>query len=237
MQETMEIIPIKYIFTLTDGTKEIFDLNVDAKSFKLIGNTLEMPPPWTRLGFHQCPNCPLTVNDHPNCPISVSLVNIVKGFSRILSYDEVNVKVVTRERTVFQKTTAQRGLSSLMGLVIATSECPLTDFFKPMAYFHLPFASDTETIWRAAGTYLLAQYFLKREGKNADLEFDGLNKIYENIQDVNASLALRLCAASEHDSTVNAIILLDMFAKILQPIISGSLEKIRHLLNPILKND
>ena len=45
-----------------------------------------------------------------------------------------------------------------------------------MAQFHLPLANDSETIYRAASMYLLAQYFLKREGRDADLEIEGLKK-------------------------------------------------------------
>jgi hypothetical protein len=32
---------------------------------------------------------------------------------------------------------------------------------KPMARFHLPLASEEETIYRATTMYLLAQYFLR----------------------------------------------------------------------------
>ena len=235
MQDPVGIIHVQYRFTLPEGKIEVFDVNMDAETLKMIDQNPEALPAWTRLEFNQCPNCPLDAKDQPHCPLSVRLVKMVKRFSRLLSHDEVDVEVRTKERTILTKTTAQRGLRSLMGLVMAASDCPFTDFFKPMAYFHLPFANEEETIWRVAGTYLLAQYFLNKEGKEADLDLKGLVKIYDDIQRVNSALAKRLCEAIEHDSMVNAIILLDVFAKILEPVISESLERIRYLMIPILE--
>lgn len=232
----MESIAIKYCFRLADDTKEVFDLDLNAKSLELAGNVPENPPQWASLDFYQCPNCPLSSSTHPNCPLALNLVNIVKRFDRILSYDEIHMDVITEERYISQLTTAQRGLSSLMGIVIATSGCPHTVFFKPMARFHLPLASEEETLYRAASMYLLAQYFLQKEGGKADFELQGLKQIYNNIQLVNTAIAKRLRSASETDSSVNAIIMLDMYAKAMPYVIEESLEEIRYLFTSYLMN-
>jgi hypothetical protein len=76
-------------------------------------------------------------------------------FDRIISYDTIRLDVTTRERFISQDTTAQRGISSLLGLLIATSGCPHTRFLRPMARHHLPFASCEETLYRAASMYAL----------------------------------------------------------------------------------
>jgi len=207
-------------------------LRLDVQRLELLGNNPENLPPWTNLDFHQCPNCPLTPQTHPHCPLATSLVNIVKRFESTLSYDEIHLEVVTEERSVFHDTTAQKGIGSLMGLVIATSACPHTAFFKPMARFHLPLANKEETIYRATSMYLLAQYFLKKQGHNADFDLKGLTKIYKNVQTINIAIANRLRAATETDSSVNALIFLDIFAKSLPYIIEESLEEIRHLFTP-----
>jgi len=186
--------------------------------------------------LHQCSHCPLTVDTHPHCPLAASLVNIVGPFDRILSCDEVHVEVTSEERLSSQDTTAQIGISSVMGLVIATSGCPHAAFFRPMARFHLPLAGKEETIYRATSMYLVAQYFLKQDGKNADIELEGLTKIYHNIHIVNKSTAKRLRASSERDSAVNAIVLLDMYALILPHVIKKSLEEIRYLFGPFLND-
>ncbi len=79
--------------------------------------------------------------------------------------------------------------------------------------------------------YLLAQYFKKKEGFDPDIEFNGLKEFYKKIEIVNQTMAKRLKAASDTDSTVNAIIILDMYAKVVPFGIKDSLEGIRHLFN------
>ena len=233
----MENVAIRYCFTLSNGSQEVYDLELDGQSLELVGNIPESLPSWTDLDFHECPHCPLPIDTHPHCPLAVRLVSIVEPFDRLLSYDKIHVDVITEERSISQDTTAEQGIGSLMGLVIATCGCPHTAFFKPMARFHLPLASEDETIYRAASMYLLAQYFLKKEGHDADLELKGLMKIYDNIQIINASIAKRLRAATEKDSSLNAIVLLDMYAKTLSYAIEESLEEVRYLFSPFfIKN-
>ena len=119
-----------------------------------------------------------------------------------------------------------------MGLIIATSGCPRADFFRPMAWYHMPLASVEETIFRAASTYLLMQYFFKKEGKNADLELEGLRNIYQNMHTVNVAVKGRLKAATETDSSLNAVILLDLFAQALPLAIDKSLSDLRNIFAP-----
>ena len=80
----------------------------------------------------------------------------------------------------------------------------------------------------------LAQYFLKTEGRHADLEFTGLTKIYQNMQIVNVAIANRLRSTSMSDSAINAIVILDNFAKHLPYAIEKSLKDLRHLFLPFL---
>ena len=162
----MDHILFKYCFRLPGGTEEIFPLELDAQSLELITDILCDPPQWTLLDFHQCPHCPLTPRKSTTCPLMANLANIVSRFDNILSYDEIDLEVIMDMRRVSNRTTAQRGLSSLMGFVIASSGCPHTHFFKPMVRFHLPLASEEETIYRAVSMYLLAQYFLRKDGRD-----------------------------------------------------------------------
>jgi hypothetical protein len=230
----METVNIQYIFTLPDQSREVFDLQFDAKELVLMNNMPSTLPSWTDLDFYQCPNCIVNTDTFTYCPLSANLVNIVRRFKGLLSFDKVTIDVATNERIVSQKTTVQRGISSLMGLIIATSCFPHTAFFRPMARFHLPLSSKEETIYRATSMYLLAQYFVNKDQNQADLELDGLKSIYENAQIVNTSIAERLRAASDTDSSVNAITLLDMYAQSLPFAISDSLENIKYLFTPFL---
>jgi hypothetical protein len=233
----MELITIRYSFIFGEGPnagEEVFDLHLDAENLQLQDNIPKELPDWTKLDFYQCSNCPLNVQTYTYCPMAANVVNIVNKFDSLLSYNEIHLVVTTKERRISQLTTIQRGVGSLMGLVIATCGCPHSVFFKPMARFHLPLANNEETIYRAASMYLLAQYFLKKKGKEVDWELKGLEEIYTNIQIVNFTFAERLRAATKTDSVLNALVELDIYAQTLSLVIEESLEEIRFLFKSYL---
>jgi len=151
-----------------------------------------------------------------------------------MSFEKVRVNVISSERQVTHNTSAQEGISSLMGLLIAGSSCPRTHFFKPMARFHLPFANKDETLWRAAATYLLARYFTDRGLKPSDMDLKGLIKIYNDVAKLNDYMAERVRSATSKDSAVNALVHLDVFAKFLTPPLEDSLDQIKHIFSPFL---
>lgn len=227
----MGIISFKYIFDLPEGDQVQMDIQLDSQRLNIINNCPYVLPEWAALDFYQCPHCPLSVTTHTHCPLAANLVNIINHLDTLYSYQQIRVKVVMKNRTITQNTTIQKGLSSLMGLVIATSGCPHTTFFKSMARFHLPLADEEETISRVTSMYLLAQYFLKNEGKPADFELKGLMELYDNMHIINKTIAMRLRAASKTDSTVNAIVLLDVFTFVLPLSIETYLQEIRHLFD------
>ena len=233
----MTHLTISYQFQMEDEQQEIFDIHLDPVTLQSHCDTSSEMPEWVGLEFHQCSNCPLSPDTDPHCPAAENMVCIVERFADLLSHDQAIVVVKTADRTVSSNTSVQRGVCSVMGLLMATSGCPMTSFFKPMARFHLPFASTAETIWRATSTYLLAQYFKLKRGASPDILFAGLTEFYQNIQVVNQAFAKRLRAACSHDSMVNAIILLDMFAKSMPLAIDESLEEIRQLFVPYLSRE
>ena len=73
----MDTIPIKYCFTLPDGTEQVYDLQLDRENLELRGNTQESIPSWVNLDFFQCPNCPLSTKIHPHCPLVLNFVSIL----------------------------------------------------------------------------------------------------------------------------------------------------------------
>lgn len=230
-------LKIKYHFLLQNGNPLDFDVNLDPHTLEQVDGPTDHHPAWVALTFHQCPNCPLRPAESPYCPVTIHIIKLMEGCSGLVSYEKVRLDITTPERTVSKDTTAQTGISSLLGLIVATSGCPHTGFFKPMARFHLPFASEEETIYRASSMYLLAQYFIRKQGGEADLDMEGLVTIYRNLQIVNTALAARLRAASQQDAAVNAVVLLDSFAKILPYTIADSLDEIRHLFQSFLAQD
>jgi hypothetical protein len=228
----MDEILIQYRFILAEGEQRAFDLKIDPQTMVLVNSRPSRLPAWTDLIFHQCPNCPLTPRTHPQCPLAINLVNVVSSSSKLASYDRIRVEVKTADRFTAQETSAQKGISSMMGLIIATSGCPHTAVFKPMARFHTPLASVEETVYRAASMYMLAQFYLIQEGMPADFKLEGLTNIYHNMQMINESIAARLRAGSQTDSSVNALILLDMYARHLPIVIEDSLRDLRYLFEP-----
>lgn len=233
----METIDTQYIFTREDGVDEFFDIKLDSKTLVLLNELPNDLPDWTELSFHQCPNCPLDSTNQHICPAAAHLSSIITSFEGLNSYDSVHVKIITKERNISQNTTIQRAIGSLMGLILATCGCPLTSFLRPMARFHLPLASEDETIFRAVSMYLLAQYFAKQEGKCPDLELAGLKVHYQNIHRVNTALGERIRAATETDFSVNAIIFLDMYAQVVPFVINEAVDELRYLFTPYLAPD
>jgi len=228
---------IRYCFRMPDNSHQVFKLELNTANLELKGNIPEQLPQWAKLDFHQCSICPLNVTADPYCPLAANIVNVVQRFEGLISYDTIKVDVITEERQITQNTTVQRGISSIMGLIIATCGCPHTSFFKPMARFHLPLASEQETIFRATSMYLLAQYYLKKESRSADFEFEGLNKIYRNMQIINFAVAQRLRNATVTDSSINAIVLLDSYAQALPLALDESLNEMRHLFHPFFRQN
>jgi len=100
----------------------------------------------------------------------------------------------------------EEGLRSLMGLIMATSDCPILGKLKPNAQNHLPFASQEEFITRSASQFLLRQYFLYREGHRPDWDFQGLIRINQQLQLLNQAFWQRIHSACESDSNLKALL-------------------------------
>jgi hypothetical protein len=225
---------ITYTFVPAGRESQSFTLVLDADTFTLKSSgSSSSPPSWTELGFHQCSNCPLDPKQVLHCPVAVNIVDLVEFASDMLSYDQLQVFVDTPERTVSFNTTAQRGVSSLMGLYMAVSGCPRTSFFRPMARFHLPYSNEEETVYRVTSMYLLYQYYQNNHGLGADLDLQGLIDIYQNVQTVNIHLGQRLREAIEKDAALNAIAFLDCFTMEVPMKVEASLKDLKHYFDLI----
>ena len=231
----MEHIKISYCFELAGSRSECFELEIDRQTTLLVNAPDHELPDWARLEFHQCSHCPFTTEEHPYCPVAVCLIDVIGKFENVISHNEINLTVITNERTVTQKTTAQKGISSLVGLLFATSGCPHTGYLKPMARYHLPLASESETFFRATGMYLLAQYYLHHDGMNGELELEGLKVIYKNLHLVNKEIAERIRSTSQADSSVNAVVILDMISNVMPFMLNDRLDKLRPLFESYIQ--
>jgi hypothetical protein len=184
-------------------------------------------PEWARLECYQCPHCPLQASDHPYCPIARNITDIAQAFHDRSSMETVHVTVTVEERSYVKDTTVQHGLSPLLGIIMATSGCPVMEPLKPMVRYHLPFASLDETAFRMVSMYLVGQFLRSREGKDAERGLTGLARIYEGVEKVNKAFAARMHAAAKSDANVNALVNLDVFATMVPRMAEELLQRIK----------
>lgn len=206
-----QVVEIAYRISNADGRVQQYTIRLDRQTARLLNPPPSSPPEWTRLDVCQCANCPLEVANHPHCPLAVQLAQVVDDWSDAFSFQDVDYIVTTDERRFTGSTEARKILGSLLGLIMATSDCPRMQFLRPLARFHLPLASPEETAFRSLSAYLLEQYFLAPETRSADT-FDSFIERYAEIQTVNAGLTARIRQASQEDAVIDAVLGLDLLA-------------------------
>jgi len=218
---------IEYTFTLDDGKVLRYRIEFNRPRQHLLDKT--QYPIWTQLTFHQCPTCPLTTAEYSHCPVAIDAKEILLEFAEILSCRDADILVKTPEREYFKRTDTQTGLRALIGFVMASSACPILTKMRGMAYFHLPFASIDETVFRVTSSYLLHQYFVHKKSGKIDIELDGLKNYYKELQTLNYHFLERIRAASEADATLNVLATLFTISSMLSLSLERHLKEIEHL--------
>lgn len=196
---------VRYIFELS-GKRLSFDIDTSIEG-KTQPDSDETLPEWTRLDYHQCDCCPLRTEDCSHCPAAVRTHEFLTHFKDDLSVEEVRLTVETHRRTYSQACDMQTGINSMLGLLMATSGCPVVGKLRSMASFHLPYSSFVETIYRTLGAYLIKQYFIQQEGGDPDWTLQGLRKFYEDLEGLNRDYTERIRAITTNDAIANALII------------------------------
>jgi hypothetical protein len=230
----MEFIYIQYRIRTQDGRELLFRLRFDPRTFEMVESTPANPPAWTALEYHKCSHCPLSADTHPYCPAALRLAPAMQACENYDAYIPVHVEVTSPERTVVSQKPLQKALASLFGLALATSGCPHTAPLRPMARFHLPFATEDETLARITSMYLLAQVMRQKNGQEPDFELEHLMEVYRRLQTVNETLADRLKAGGIKPALAQAIVPLDLLSHSMPLNIRDSLERIRHIFEPLM---
>lgn len=220
---------VRYEFIFKSQDNFLYEVDIDPQ-------TLEHPAPlgaapeWSRLDVEKCPHCPLNSDTTEHCPLARRIAPIL-SFSAHPAFESVSVRVHKDNMTIESQSNVQEAYRSLIGLIMATSGCPHTGFFKPMAWFHLPFATQDETLFRACATFLLFQFFAPADPEHGN-HFTDLKQVYEDVHVVNQQIAKRLKRASASESTLNALTILDIFAQSFLPTLNESLQELAFLFKP-----
>ena len=218
-----------YHFEWPDRPAARFTMILDTADLNLVQPEGIVPASWTTLSNGQCACCPLKEATHPHCPVAVNLQDLVESFKDRVSFDDCTVRCVTPQRTFLKSTSVMDGLASIFGIVMATSGCPIMDFLKPMARFHLPFATIEETTMRSTSMFLLRSYFDHRQDLDHCFSFEPLEKHYSQVQEVNEGLLARINSLGHNDADKNALVTLHSLSQFLSIEIDYSLEALADL--------
>jgi hypothetical protein len=227
----MSVSNIIYKLSFDDGTEEVFDIAIDQQNSSLyLPKTYQPESKWVRLDYYKCENCPLSSIDHPVCPLAYSISYYFFKNNHKISFDVVDVEVETSQRTYLKNTTLQQAYSSILGVISALSGCPKTKFLKTMAMFHLPFSNPAESLARTIGFFLLNEYYqCKKSNTSRALSLDALIEYYDELQKVNLCFTQRVRNGIKSEPAINAVILLDILAKMIPDDIENELSEISHI--------
>lgn len=217
---------VTYLFRLESGIEHRFDVDFDRPP---AGGDL---PAWTRLEADKCPHCPLPNAPGAHCPAAADLVPLVERFSALSSIDRIDVLVVTPQYEARKRTDTQTALSALMGLILATSACPILQRMRPLAQMHMPFATATEMVYRIVSMHLLG-CFLRGE----PVGLDGLDRFFSDIDRLNHAFFGRLNRAVQRDAGINALLALHSHSMLASMSIKPEMENIRAWFQQTLAGD
>lgn len=224
-----------YTFSFENGSAKSFNVTLSKDTLSYQPHSSAPPPDWARLEVEQCPNCPLDVKEHKHCPVAANLHEVTDFFKTFFSYEKAEVSISSTERTYAKHVSVQEALSSLFGIIMSTSGCPILDQLRPLVNTHLPFATIKESLYRSVSMYLTAQFFRMRNDLEPDFSLEGLSKIYSDISVINHSFCDRLGVAFKKDANVNAVIILNCFAEFATiSIDSNLLDEMESMFKPYL---
>ncbi len=219
---------VRYTYEVKATTLEFaIDTSVNALEPENGSTSHESLPDWTRLDYHQCACCPLNPAQTRHCPAAVRLHEALEAFHDLDSIESGNITVETKRRNYVLRCDLQSGLNSMIGLIMATSGCPVVGQLRSMATFHLPNSSFAETLYRAVGAYLIKQYFILQEGREPDWKLEGLQDFYGELEQLNHAFSARISGISRGDAISNAMVMFFSTSVVAASAIEEQLEEYR----------
>lgn len=219
---------VKYEFRFADGKTQEYVVDTERDHDDDVGSREKHArADWVKLDHCRCVNCPQAGKGVADCPTAVDLEPFIMSFKNQAAFQKVDVIVSTRERSYSKRTSLEEGLRSLLGLVMATSDCPLLSELRPMAIHHMPFATNDEFILRSVSIYLVQQYFVYRTGGKPDWDLKGLVERNRQLQLVNQALWQRVHSACEQDANLKALLSFFSMASSVTFSLEAQLQKLR----------
>ena len=231
----MEISKVQYKLVFADKTEKVLGLHLRTNNLTPVAWLPAKPPEWAALDNHKCSHCPLNSEKHAYCPAALNLAKLVEECNDMDLLDTVKLVVKTADRVVVVSATVQKALSSFIGLLMATSDCPPASYFRPMARFHLPLANEAETIFRAVTLYATAQLLRREEGKEVAADLNGLFDIYADLEIVNTGISARLKTAGLDGAIAKSLMEWDVFSGMFPMRAEEVMNKMRPLFSAYLE--
>lgn len=231
----MEISKVQYKLVFADKTEKVLELHLRSDNLTPVAWLPAKPPEWAALDNHKCSHCPLNSEKHAYCPAALNLAKLVEECNDMDLLDTVKLVVKTADRVVVVSATVQKALGSFIGLLMATSDCPPASYFRPMARFHLPLATEAETIFRAVTLYATAQLLRREEGKEVAADLNGLFDIYADLEIVNTGISARLKSAGLDGAIAKSLMEWDVFSGMFSMRAEEVMDKMRPLFSAYLE--
>lgn len=114
---------VEYRITLDDD--HAFNYKIELERERLSTAQQTELHAWTRLEHQKCSNCPLSKDQYSHCPAAADLQTVVEDFRGLPAFKKAWVHVRTQEREYSKMVNLEEGLRSLLGVIMATSACPI----------------------------------------------------------------------------------------------------------------
>jgi len=225
------VITIEYSFGF-DSDREDFFFTIELDdSIQAVPDPHPCTVEWARLDYCQCEICPFSVSEVEFCPIARNVSGLAATFADVFSIEEVHISVRVEERIYMKTGRVTDGLRSLLGLYMATSGCPHMAILRPMARFHLPFASMEETIFRHFSCFFMRQYFEYQKTGHLDFSLERLSERMALVDKVNRGICRRLEVFTGADANRNALTILNSISMMLDMEMSADFDTLRPLFD------
>lgn len=195
---------ITYSLKLGKGESLLFTADLTKKRWALRRGDRSSLPPWTRLSFRQCANCPL--RDREFCPPAAALAEFVEAIKDRVSGTPTTVVVAQDDWKVKRRGGLSSMIAPLVQILMTTSGCPIFDPFRRYAVLTAGFIAPPQEEHILLGAHLLEEH-LRGGGKRATEEaFRTLQADVDEFQRAFKSFKSRFDGVGTGDAHHNALL-------------------------------